>query len=366
MLIKFAVKNYRGFSDRIEWDLSHPSSYTFNTNLIKDGIVKNGIVYGPNECGKTNLSMAVFDIVNHLTQKFKKVDYYNNFVYAGTPSALVEFEYTFKFDEQQVEYSYSKMRDGILVNESLAVNGKYIFVRKGKSFTIDENAFPMNENVKNDLAENANHVSVVNFLIASYPLPEDNLLIRLRNFADGMLWLGNPITLEFIGFLNSIYASDEYIIKEGLVDDFQRFLNTVSEQTFHFVKPEKNDKVLLCEYGNEKVSFSVIASSSTKVLKQLYFWIQKMTCASFVFIDELDVFFHHETDYKVCRRLLSLDCQVFISSHNTYLMTNDLLRPDCYFILNDNRIKAMCDCTQKELRFGHNLEKLYRGGTFGL
>ena len=46
MLIKFAVKNYRGFTNKIEWDLSHPSSYSFNTGAIKDGVVKNGIIYG--------------------------------------------------------------------------------------------------------------------------------------------------------------------------------------------------------------------------------------------------------------------------------------------------------------------------------
>ena len=45
MLTKFAVTNYRGFKDRIEWDLSHPSNYEFNTHVIKDGVVKNGIVY---------------------------------------------------------------------------------------------------------------------------------------------------------------------------------------------------------------------------------------------------------------------------------------------------------------------------------
>lgn len=47
MLIKFAVKNFRGFAERIEWDLSHPSNYEFNKFAIKDGIIKNGIIYGP-------------------------------------------------------------------------------------------------------------------------------------------------------------------------------------------------------------------------------------------------------------------------------------------------------------------------------
>lgn len=68
---------------------------------------------------------------------------------------------------------------------------------------------------------------------------------------------------------------------------------------------------------------------------------------------------------KECKELFSLDnCQVFTSSHNTYLMTNDLLRPDCNFIINDNKIKPLTECTNKELRFGHNIEKLFRGKVF--
>lgn len=47
-------------------------------------------------------------------------------------------------------------------------------------------------------------------------------------------------------------------------------------------------------------------------------------------------------------------------------MTNDLLRPDCNFVLKDNKITSLCNATDKELREGHNIEKLYRGGAFDL
>ena len=68
--------------------------------------------------------------------------------------------------------------------------------------------------------------------------------------------------------------------------------------------------------------------------------------------------------FEVCKQLFNLNCQVFTSSHNTYLMTNDLLRPDCNFILQNNKIKPLHACTEKELRFGHNIEKLFRAGAF--
>jgi AAA15 family ATPase/GTPase len=115
MLIKFAVKNFRGFAERIEWDLSQPSNYSFNTYAIKDGVIKNGIIYGPNGSGKTNFSVALFDIVNHLTQKFKKPEYYQNFVFGGDASLFVDFDYTSKFGKQVVDYQYSKNIFGVLV-----------------------------------------------------------------------------------------------------------------------------------------------------------------------------------------------------------------------------------------------------------
>ena len=46
MLKKFAVTNFRGFANRIEWDLSNPSNYEFSQYAIKDGIIKNAIIYG--------------------------------------------------------------------------------------------------------------------------------------------------------------------------------------------------------------------------------------------------------------------------------------------------------------------------------
>ena len=97
MLAKFAVKNFRGFTDRIELDLTRHSNYSFNAFAIKDGIIKNGIIYGPNGSGKTNFGLAIFDIVNHLSQKWKKQDYYVNFTFAGNQDLIVEFEYTFIF-----------------------------------------------------------------------------------------------------------------------------------------------------------------------------------------------------------------------------------------------------------------------------
>lgn len=160
MLVKFAVTNYRGFSERIEWDLSRPSNYSFNEYAIKDGVIKNGIVYGSNGSGKSNLSFALFDIVNHLSQKMKMADYYVNFAYAGHQDSPVTFEYTFKFNNQLLEYIYSKRPNGTLITEKVSVDHQQVFERNESALSIDEEQFPMESSMKVNLSNNANHVSI--------------------------------------------------------------------------------------------------------------------------------------------------------------------------------------------------------------
>lgn len=364
MLAKFAVTNYRGFANRIEWDLTKPSNYGFNTYAIKDGLIKNGIIYGPNGSGKTNFSLSLFDIVNHLSQKWKKADYYSNFVYGGQIDKLVKFEYTFAFGETKVEYIYSKNATGALMSEKLIVDGELIFNREANSLYIDKEQFPMDHVIRKNLGNNANNVSIVNFLITSYPLASEHYLLKLSGFVNSMLWFRNLDIREFIGLETNITNLDEYIISKDLLDDFSGFLHKVSGQKFDFLNHNPADKHLMCRIGDNEMSFHSIASTGTHSLQLLYFWIKRMNETSFVFIDEFDAFYHFHLAYEVCKQLFGLECQIFTSSHNTYLMTNDLLRPDCNFILNNNKIKCLAECTDKELRAGHNIEKIYRSGAF--
>lgn len=364
MLVKFAVTNYRGFADRIEWDLSKPSNYSFNTFAIKDGIIKNGIVYGPNGSGKSNFAMAIFDITNHLSQKWKKVNYYDNFTYTGKLNFPVKFEYAFKFMDDTLLYTYSKSPDGKLEEEELVVNNKLIFCNKNSVLTLDDVEFPMDSAVKANLANNANNVSIVNFLLTSYPLAKEHYLLKLQQFVNSMLWFRSVEKNEFMGLATAPANLDEYIIKNQLTRDFEDFIHRVSGQSFEFQDPKDDDKELYCVFGLGRIPFDKIASTGTQSLMLLYYWLKQMANASFVFIDEFDAFYHFRLSYEVCKTLFALPCQAFTSSHNTYLMTNDLLRPDCNFILQDNKIKPLSDCTQKELRFGHNIEKMFRGNAF--
>ena len=259
MLVKFAVTNYRGFANRIEWDLSEPSNYSFNTFAIKDGIIKNGIVYGPNGSGKSNFALAIFDITNHLSQKWKRVNYYDNFTYTGKLNFPVDFEYTFLLGDDLLQYSYSKSPEGKLEAEKLVVNNKLIFCNKDSILTLDEEEFQMEATVKTNLANNANNVSIINFLLTSYPLAKEHYLLKLQKFVNSMLWFRSVEKNEFMGLATAPANLDEYIIKNHLTDDFEDFIHRVSGQDFEFQKPNDDDKELYCIFGLGRIPFDKIA-----------------------------------------------------------------------------------------------------------
>lgn len=363
MLKKFAVTNFKGFKNRIELDLSNHRNYEFNGFAIKNGIIKDGIIYGPNGSGKSSIGFAIFDIVNHLSDKRKAPEFYIDCIYAGNPGCNMVFEYTFLFGDQLIEYSYSKNRNGVLVSESLKVNDRLVFNRNG-AFFIDLNEFPMVPDRIKALEDNVNNISIVNYLLTSYPLIENHYLTRIKGFVDSMLWFRSLEDRGFIGLHTQPRLIEEFIISNDLINDFQRFLFDVSEQRFVFAKPKRGDKILLCVIDGSIIPFDSIRSTGTSSLMLLYFWFKNLNGASLVFIDEFDAFYHFKLSQSVCRKLFELDCQVLLTSHNTYLMNNDLLRPDCNFIINNNVVKPLCDCTDKELRWGHNIEKLYRGDAF--
>ena len=364
MIKKFAVTNYRGFASKIEFNLSNPRRYDFNAFAIDNGVVKNGIIYGPNGCGKTNLGLAIFDIVNHLTQRKKMDDYYDNFVYAGNSDQSVDFEYSFVFGNQSVEYAYSKSREGSLLKETLIVDGHLYLNHDEVSLEIHDPQIQIPEVVRNKILSNSVKISVINNLLMSFPLDDSHPLVRLQHFVDSMLWFRCLDDRRFMGLDNQTTNLMEFIINNNLVESFKNFIYDVSAQEFEFAAPENEEKILYCLIDGKKLEFLKLASTGTISLLLLFYWVNRMSEASFVFIDEFDAFYHFKLSFNVCKLLFEQNCQVFLSSHNTYLMTNDLLRPDCNFIIANNEIKPLCDCTQKDLQFGHNIEKMFRTGAF--
>ena len=84
-------------------------------------------------------------------------------------------------------------------------------------------------------------------------------------------------------------------------------------------------------------------------------------------MDEFDAFYHYELSEKIVELLeKEFDCQVILTSHNTDLLSNSIMRPDCFMILSNGKLTPVCEATTREIRQGHNLEKLYKNGEFNV
>lgn len=366
MLKKFSVENFKGFKDKITFDIGSPSNYSFNSEIIENGCVTKGIIYGINSCGKSNLGLAIFDIIIHLTEKQKLLQGYDFYLNMSGRKSFAEFEYVFVFDAHEVVYRYQKTDVNTLQGESFSIDGKeviYYDFAKREGFTLLEGSETLNASIKNESP--ISRVKYVNSNSILADNTENQVFKKFIDFVDCMLLFYSLDSRGYEGFMNGSESIAEGIVYSGKVKDFQEFLKENGIIYDLYACEVDGRKAIYCHFENKDADFFKIASTGTRSLALFYYWYIKIKKASFVFIDEFDAFYHFELSEAVEKRLKRiLGVQIFTTTHNTDLMSNDLLRPDCYFLLKDNKIKAISELTEKELRQAHNLQKMYKAGAF--
>ena len=366
MLKKFSVENFKGFKDKITFDIGTPSNYCFNSEIIENGCITKGIIYGINSCGKSNLGLAIFDIITHLTEKQKLLGSYDFYLNMSGRKSFAEFEYTFVFDGHEVVYKYSKMDVNSLKSESLSIDGKEVIffdflTRDG--FTLLEGSDTLNASIRNESP--ISRVKYVNSNSILSDNVQNQVFKKFIDFVERMLLFYSLDSRGYEGFMNGSESIAEGIVNSGKVKDFQEFLKENDIDYELYGCEVDGRKAIYCHFDNKDADFFKIASTGTRSLALFYYWYIRMEKASFVFIDEFDAFYHYELSESVQKRLRRITgVQVFTTTHNTDLMSNDLLRPDCYFLLENNSIKAISELTEKELRQAHNLQKMYKAGAF--
>ena len=180
-----------------------------------------------------------------------------------------------------------------------------------------------------------------------------------------MLWFRSVKSNEFIGLLPNNESLSDFIIKHNLLKDFEKFLNDCG-QKYKLVELEQlGKKVIGVKYKNYTALFGAVASAGTFSLWLFYYWMHRTDKISFVYLDEFDAFYHYELSAYILKLVNSKsEFQSVLTSHNTLLINNELMRPDCYAILKDGKISSFADSTNKTIRQGHNLEKMMLGGEF--
>lgn len=368
MITKFSISNFKSFNEEFVFDLQETNGYEFNKEAIKNGIVNNALVYGHNGTGKSNLGLAIFDIIGHLTDKQTDESLYTNYLNALSSLDVAKFRFEFLFSSDRVVYEYEKTNNKTIVSESFSINGvEFAFIdrRINNEATIN---FKGAENLKTEL-ENSN-LSLLKYVINNSVLDknsDNDVLIKFFDFIDGMLFFRSLQGNMFLGLEFDRRSITEDIIEKGNLLDLESFLHRAEIECKLAIVREFDKDVLAFDFNGKTLPFFRIASQGTISLTLFYFWLQRLrvqSMVSFVFIDEFDAFYHHELSALIVEELKKTGVQFVLTTHNTSIITNDLLRPDCYFLMNKHQIRSLAKSTSKELREAHNIEKMYKAGSF--
>ncbi len=370
MLAKVEISNFKNFKENFVFDLSNTSSFSFNQECIKNKIVNKAIVYGHNGSGKSNLGFAIFDLISHLTDKEKVTEYYKNYFNANLDKKEASFKFEFRFDKNIVEYNYTKSDYQTLVSEELRINGKeYLFINRNES-SIFRTSAKGAKNLKKDIGDS--NISIINYLSKNTILDENrenSIFFEFKEFVNKMLYFRALDDKCYMGLEQGSHIIGHDIVERGNLADFENFLNDSGIICKLISKKDSfNINKILIQFQNRELGFFEVASSGTKALALFYFWYQRLkeeNSVSFLFIDEFDAFYHHALSKTLVEKLKELEnTQVVLTTHNTSIISNELLRPDCYFLMYQDKITSLAKSTTKDLREAHNIEKMYRAGFF--
>ena len=381
MLKRFAVRNYKNFKDEIEINFGSVGGYQFSKDCISDGAITKMLVYGRNATGKTNLGKAIMDIASTM---LTRAGFVENGVFLNADSAddCAGFSYTFDISGVELIYRYTHFSNMELRDEELIIDGASIFKCdfSNKKYCFDNLKYVDAETANVDIYLQAltgdekteenieSKLPFLRWLISNVALKSDSVLMRLSNYVRRMtmITVGNVMPYRIIRRTSSLFY--ESLEDPNRLKDLEDFLNAMGIECRLVLKKLPDGQRELYFAHEKLVPFYDNASSGTLALVDLY---RKLIFPagdpSFIYLDEFDAFYHYEMAENVVKFFKKKypRCQMIMTSQNTNLMTNRLMRPDCMFILSrKGTLTALCNATTRELREGHNLEKMYISGEF--
>lgn len=368
-LTKFEVTNYGGFNEKFTFDFTTSKRYDFNKALVDEKTVKHALVYGPNGSGKSSLCMALMDITNHLTDK-ERIPLPNSLYFNGdSQKQIANFAYEFTDGKRKIRYEYCKLSQTTLAFEKLFINEKllleYNYIEEERSVIDIPEAKSLNTK---GLSQ---QLSIIKYIGYNTNLPSDSPLKKLLEFANKMLCFktlseGN----RYIGYRLGCESLAEAIVSKNKVQDFKSFLGEFGLN--YDLVPFKNNLGMIelgvrFQKGNIVIPFDKISSSGTRTLELFYFWSLFFDDLSFLIIDEFDAYYQYDTAKKIIQKINSFsNFQSVVTTHNLSLLDNEIVRPDCCYIIANQAIKPLSDLVNKKIREGNNLEKMYKDGQFSL
>ncbi|RDE71934.1 ATP-binding protein [Haemophilus sputorum] len=369
MLLRASFENFMNFEGKFTLDLSNINKkHSFNKECVENEVISKALIYGKSGRGKSNLGKVFLDLKRTLSNNDDRFENNTNYLNANSSLEDAKFSFEFKFENTQVIYSYNKKDAATLTYEKLEIDHEVEFEFDFREKKLIQ-ARSILENLELDSIDSSYSI-LKHYYNSTSPGNRNSNVVSLFDFIR-KIYVFSPSPNE-LGIDNLKHSKERiinYILEHDHINEFNSFLNDILDLDIPVVQKElpTKEKNLYFRFKNGNLlDFSSNASSGSRCLLNL-FAIYKWTesSISFLYIDEFDASYHYQASMKIIdkfKRISGIQC-VF-TTHNTDLMNNEFLRPDCYFIIGENQIKSLPYLTKRDLQEGHNLEKLYQAGEF--
>ena len=309
-LLSFSVKGFKGFKDKIHFDLTYKTTQSTE-------VLRKVIILGKNGSGKTNLGKAIYDLCYNMFDRYSraKSELYS---YAGS-SVPVEFRYEFLDDYTGSSFAYEyRVIDGKTVGEKItSIGGDELPEEKVMEF-------------KNRIKDFAYHLKILN----------------APPFVDRGELKYHTSDETFIKAFNNLLSKGFKVNKEILVVGNRLYLRE-ADVTLPFFE---------CA-GDYLIGLFLLLESvwaPDGIGPNLY---------STLFVDDFLFFDTAEMTNQIIDILEGLSNQLIITSSNSRFFNIGCPKENLY-VIGDGKIRAIQEATPKNLEGAHDFEKLYRGGTF--
>ena len=368
MLTKMYLTNFLSFLGRTEFDFT-ATKYTIlgKTNVYDSTILKGALFIGPNASGKSNVLKGIAFIVNMVKGDGEALDRYRC-RFSNNPIFTAEYEFSF-FNKKvlyKIEYNAKtkKMSEELSIDDIsvLKRDGSKGELRVGDSISVDDQ------------------------------LDNDTLFLRTASFNTGR-FPQEPILRELMNYLFNSYYIDGYnrgaswgksITKyadENGVEKLNKYLQDFNYDFFLEYDSESTGLGATISVGsNEKIIFfkrkrfpfpSIFYDESqgnqvfADMLPNLISVIEK---PGMLIFDEFGNGLHNKLGEKIIKFFMqnAKKSQLFITSHDTNLISNSVFRPDQIDLItfNDENGSKATRISKYKPREAQNLEKMYLGGMF--
>ena len=368
MITKMYLTNFLSFLNRTEFDFT-ASKYTIlgERNVFDNSILKGALFIGPNASGKSNSLKGIAFLINMIKGEGESFERYRC-RFSKKPFVILEYE--FVFSNKKVIYKIECNVKTKNISEEITIEDILVLKRDGT-----KGELRIGDSVTQD-----------------NQLDNETLFLRTASFNTGR-FPQEPILHELMDYLHNSYYIDGYnrgaswgktitkYVEEYGVKNINRYLQDFNYDFFLEYGSESTGEGEKVSVGSdEKIVFfkrksfpfpSIFYDESqgnqvfADMLPNL---IRTIENPGMLIFDEFGNSLHNKLAEKIVKFFMknSKKSQLFITSHDTNLISNSVFRPDQIDLVtfNDSNGSKVTRLSKFKPREAQNLEKMYLGGMF--